>query len=56
MRWSGTPTSSRMSQFAVTYTVKSFLVVDEAEVDVFKITPLPAKYTHVNTHMHIHRA
>ena len=54
MRWSGTPTSSRMSQFAVTYTVKSFLVVDEA--DVFKITPLPAKYTHVNTHMHIHRA
>ena len=35
VRWSGSPISSRISQFAVIYTVKGFRLVNEADVDVF---------------------
>ena len=35
VRWSNTPISLRIFQFAVTHTVKGFSVVNEAEVDVF---------------------
>ena len=33
--WSGIPTSLRVFQFIVIYTVKGFSVVNEAEVNVF---------------------
>ena len=35
VRWSGMPISWRIFQFVVIYTVKSFIVVSKAEVDVF---------------------
>ena len=35
VRWSGIPISKNFPQFVVTYTVKSFGVVNKAEVDVF---------------------
>ena len=35
MRWSGIPTSLRISQFFVIHTGNSFSVVSEAEIDVF---------------------
>ena len=34
-RWSGIPISKNLSQFVVIHTVKSFGVVNEAEIDVF---------------------
>ena len=34
-RWSGIPISLRIFQFVIIYTVKSFSIVNEAEVDVF---------------------
>ena len=35
VRWSGIPTSWRISQFVVIHTVKGFCIVNETEVDVF---------------------
>ena len=35
VRWSGIPISLRILQFAVIHIVKGFLVVNEAEVDIF---------------------
>ena len=35
VRWSGIPISLRVFQFLVILTVKSFSIVNEAEVDVF---------------------
>ena len=35
VRWSGIPISSKIFQFVVIHTVKGFIIVNEAEVDVF---------------------
>ena len=35
VRWSGIPMSFRIFQFVVVHTVKSFGIVNKAEVDVF---------------------
>ena len=35
VRWSGIPISKNFPKFVVVYTVKSFIVVNEAEVDSF---------------------
>ena len=35
MRWSGTPMSLRIFQFALIHRVKGFSIVNKAEVDVF---------------------
>ena len=35
VRWSGIPTSSRIFQFVVIHTVKGFVIVNKAQVDVF---------------------
>ena len=35
VRWSGIPISLRIFQFVVSHTVRSFSIVNEAEVDVF---------------------
>ena len=35
VKWSGIPISLRIFQFVVIHTVKSFSIVNEAEVDVF---------------------
>ena len=37
VRWSGIPISLRIFQFVVVHTVKSFGIVNEAEVDVFLV-------------------
>ena len=39
VRWSGSPTSLRILQFAVIHTVKGFSIVNKAEIDVFLESP-----------------
>ena len=39
VRWSGSPISWRIFQFVVIHTVKGFIIVNEAEVDVFMEFP-----------------